>query len=70
MRREITLEMIEAMRDGSAAMINQADGLERLPEYGAENSVGVILRNNVEVLRGRSALIRDFISRFELDTKR
>lgn len=61
----ITKEFTRAVWDASDALAQRASELERTPEYPADNSVGSILRHNVELSRQQVALLRDWVRRAE-----
>lgn len=61
----ITKEFTRAAWDAADALAQRASELERTPEYPADNSVGSILRHNVELSRQQVALLRDWVRRAE-----
>lgn len=59
----VTAEFVEAVRDGADAIMDRARQLERCAEFKAQNSVGNILRYNVELAKQRTALMLDWSRR-------
>jgi hypothetical protein len=59
----VTAEFIEAVRDGADAITDRARQLEQCPEFKADNSVGNIVRHNVELAKQRSAMMLDWARR-------
>lgn len=59
----ITREFVEAVLDGAMAMDSLVTELRKSEHFNAQNTVGTILRYNVELSLQRQAVLKDFVRR-------
>jgi hypothetical protein len=59
----VTREFVESVWDAADCIDSRIAELSRSEHIAASNSVGNILRYNIELMRQRQALLRDFVRR-------